>query len=320
MVYTKTFIRIAAMVAVFGKLAIAPAVANDKMTVLLDWFVNPDHGPLIIAQEKGYFADQGLEVEIIAPADPSAPPKLVAAGQADLAISYQPQLHLQIAEGLPLVRVGTLVATPLNCLLVLDDGPIKTLADLKGGKIGFSVAGVEEALLTGMLGRHGVNLADIELINVNFSLSPALMTGQVDAVIGAFRNFELNQMDIEGRKGRCFYLEEEGIPAYDELIYVANPAKMDKDRVRRFIKATELATQFIINNPGESWSIFSGTSQELQNELNKRAWRDTLPRFAMRPAAFDHGRYLDFQAFLKSSGLIAKTLPMTSIAIDVTAN
>ena len=116
MVYTKTFIRIAAIVALFGNLAIAPAVANNKMTVLLDWFLNPDHGPLIIAQEKGYFADQGLEVEIIAPADPSAPPKLVAAGQADLAISYQPQLHLQIAEGLPLVRVGTLVATPLNCL------------------------------------------------------------------------------------------------------------------------------------------------------------------------------------------------------------
>ena len=139
MVYTKTFIRITALVAIFGKLAIAPAVANDKMTVLLDWFVNPDHGPLIIAQEKGYFADKGLDVEIIAPADPSAPPKLVAAGQADLAISYQPQLHLQIAEGLPLVRVGTLVATPLNCLLVLDDGPIKTLADLKAERLAFQL-------------------------------------------------------------------------------------------------------------------------------------------------------------------------------------
>ncbi len=320
MVYTRILVRITSIIAIFGSLSITPSSANDKMTVLLDWFVNPDHGPLIIAQEKGYFAEQGLEVEIIAPADPSAPPKLVAAGQADLAISYQPQLHLQLAEGLPLVRVGTLVATPLNCLLVLDDGPIKTLADLKGGKIGFSVAGVEEALLTGMLGRYGVSLADIELINVNFSLSPALMTGQVDAVIGAFRNFELNQMDIEGQKGRCFYLEEEGIPAYDELIYVANPAKMDKDRVRRFIKATELATQFIINNPDASWDIFSGTAKELQNELNKRAWRDTLPRFAMRPAALDHGRYLDFQAFLKSSDLITETLPMTSIAIDVTAN
>jgi len=234
------------------------AIADDKMRVLLDWFVNPDHGPLIIAQENGYFADVGLEVEIIAPADPSAPPKLVAAGQADIAISYQPQLHLQIAEGLPLIRVGTLVATPLNCLLSLEDGPIKTLADLKGKKVGYSVAGVEEALLTGMLARHNVKFSDIDLINVNFSLSPALMSGQVDAVIGAFRNFELNQMDIEGVAGRCFYLEEEGIPSYDELIYVANPDRMDLDKIRRFIGATELATQFIINNPQKSWEIFSG--------------------------------------------------------------
>ncbi len=295
------------------------AMANDKMTVLLDWFVNPDHGPLIIAQEKGYFADAGLEVEIVAPADPSAPPKLVAAGQADIAISYQPQLHLQIAEGLPLVRIGTLVATPLNCLLVLEQGPVKSLADLKGRKIGYSVAGVEEALLTGMLAPHNVKLSDIELINVNFSLSPALMSGQVDAVIGAFRNFELNQMDIEGVKGRCFYLEEEGIPSYDELIYVANPEIMDADKMERFIGATELATQFIINNPQESWEIFSGTAKELQNELNKRAWADTLPRFALRPAAFDAGRYQRFQAFLIESGLLSEAMPIEKIAIDVTA-
>ncbi|MEM7291387.1 MAG: ABC transporter substrate-binding protein, partial [Pseudomonadota bacterium] len=110
----------------------ASAFAADKMTLILDWFINPDHGPIIIAEEKGYFKEQGLEIEVIAPADPSDPPKLVAAGKADLAVSYQPQLHLQIHEGLPLTRVGTLVATPLNCLLVLADGPITSIADLKG--------------------------------------------------------------------------------------------------------------------------------------------------------------------------------------------
>ncbi len=297
----------------------APAFAQDKMTVLLDWFVNPDHGPIIVAQENGYFADQGLEVEIVAPADPSAPPKLVAAGQGDLAISYQPQLHLQVQEGLPLKRVGTLVATPLNCLLVLEDGPIKSLADLKGKKIGFSVAGVEEAVLQAMLGRHDVSLDDVEMINVNFSLSPALMSGQVDAVIGAFRNFELNQMDIEGTAGRCFYIEEEGVPSYDELIYVANPDRMDTDKVRRFLAATEKATQFIVNNPEESWKVFSSTSTELQDELNERAWADTLPRFALRPAAFDAGRYARFETFLVDAGLLEKTRPVSDLAIDVTA-
>ena len=300
-------------------LAAAPAFSQDKMTLLLDWFVNPDHGPIIVAQEKGYFAEQDLEVEVIAPADPSDPPKLVAAGRAELAISYQPQLHLQVHEGLPLKRVGTLVATPLNCLLVLEDGPIETPADLKGKKIGFSVGGVEEAVLQSVLGTHGVGLDDVELVNVNFSLSPSLMSGQVDAVIGAFRNFELNQMDIEGVAGKCFFVEEECLPPYDELIYVANPDKMDADMIARFLAATEKATQYIVNHPEDSWEIFSATSTELQDELNDRAWDDTIPRFALRPAAFDAGRYAAYEQFLFEAGLIPSVNPVEKLAIDVTA-
>jgi|TARA_B110000908_G_scaffold70782_1_gene85416 putative hydroxymethylpyrimidine transport system substrate-binding protein len=301
-------------------LAASPLMADDKMTVLLDWFINPDHGPIIVAQEKGYFSEQDLEVEIIAPADPSDPPKLVAAGHADLAISYQPQLHLQIHEGLPLKRVGTLVATPLNCLLALADGPIKTPADLAGKKVGFSVGGVEEAVLGSILRHHGLSLDDIELINVNWSLSPSLMSGQVDAVIGAYRNFELNQMEIEGVEGKCFFVEEEGLPSYDELIYVANPVTMDKDMIARFLAATEKATQYIVNHPQDSWEIFSGTSAELQDELNAKAWVDTVPRFALRPTAMDQGRYAAFEAFLYEAGLIPSQNPVSKIAIDVTAN
>ena len=294
--------------------------AKDKMTLLLDWFINPDHGPIIIAKEKGYFSDQNLEIEIIAPADPSAPPKLVAAGQADLAVSYQPQLHLQLTQGLPLIRVGTLVATPLNCLLVLESGPIKSPQSLSGKKIGFSVAGVEEILLSAILEKYGVKLEDVELVNVNFSLSPSLMSGQVDAVIGAFRNFELNQMKIENVPGKCFFLEEEGVPPYDELIYVANSKNIDKEKIRKFLKATELATQFIINNPEESWKIFASTSKELNDQLNRMAWADTIPRIALRPPALDAGRYLEFQDFLLQNKLINKAFPISRIAIDVTRN
>lgn len=300
-------------------LALQPLAAADKMTVMLDWFVNPDHGPIIIAQEKGYFADAGLEVEVIAPADPADPPKMAAAGRADLAVSYQPQLHLQVAEGLPLVRVGTLVATPLNCLLVQDDGPVKTIADLKGRKIGYSVSGTEEALLAAILGRHGLTTQDVELVNVNWSLSPALMAGQVDAVIGAYRNFELNQMQIEGVKGRCFYIEEEGVPTYDELIYVANPETMDRDRIRRFLAATERATEFIVNHPDESLEIFVATAPELDDELNRRAWYDTIARFAPSPAGLDSGRYARFDAFLHDAGLIPETVPVSRLAIDLGA-
>ena len=297
----------------------APAAAQEKLTLMLDWFVNPDHGPIVLAQELGYFKDEGLEVEIVPPADPADPPKMAAAGRADIAISYQPQLHLQVAEGLPLTRVGTLVATPLNCLLVLEDGPVETLADLEGRKIGYSLAGVEEALLQALLEPHGLTLEDVELVNVGWSLSPSVMSGQVDAVIGAFRNFELNQMQIEGVGGRCFFLEEHGVPPYDELIYVANPERIDRDAIARFLAATEKATQYIVNHPQESWETFSATSTELQDELNEQAWFDTYPRFALRPAAVDEGRYARFESFLKEAGLIDETRPVGELVTDVTA-
>ncbi|MEX0583048.1 MAG: ABC transporter substrate-binding protein [Sneathiella sp.] len=290
------------------------ASAAEKLTVLLDWFVNPDHATLIVADEMGFFEKRGLEVEMIAPADPNDPPKLVAAGKADLAISYQPQLHMQVAAGLPLKRIATLVATPLNSLVVLKDGPIKALADLKGKKVGYSIGGFETALLNAMLAPHDISPSDLTLINVNFSLSPSLLSGQVDAVIGAFRNFELNQMDIEGYPGRAFYPEEEGVPAYDELIVVANSEKLDDPRLILFVEALEEAVQYLVNHPDESWQLFILNHKELDDELNRRAWSATLPRFALRPAALDTGRYQRFAKFMQDQGLIETIMPVEDYA------
>lgn len=296
---------------------ILPAAASEKLTVLLDWFINPDHAPLIIAKEKGFFNAAGLDVKLIAPSDPSMPPKLVAAGKADLAVSYQPQLHVQVDQGLPLIRIATLVSTPLNSLVVLKDGPIKSIKDLKNKKIGFSVGGFEDALLSAMLSKYGLSLKDVTLINVNFSLSPSIVSGKVDAVIGAFRNFELNQMDIVKKPGRAFYPEEEGVPPYDELILVAHKNNLADKRLRKFIDAIEYAVQYLINHPKESWNIFINAHKKLNDELNARAWRDTLPRFALRPAAFDRKRYQRFAEFLKSQGLIKKVLPIQNYAVEL---
>jgi putative hydroxymethylpyrimidine transport system substrate-binding protein len=303
--------------ALFALIAASTAQAQTRLTLLLDWFVNPDHGPLFVAEELGYFAENGLKVEMIAPADPNDPPKLVAAGRADVAISYQPQLHLQVAEGLPVMRVATLVATPLNTLVVLKDGPIASLADLKGRKIGFSVGGFESALLAAMLGAAKLTLKDVTMVNVNFNLSPALVTGQVDAVIGAYRNFELNQLDLLGKPGRAFFVEEHGVPSYDELILIANRDKMDAGALRRLIDAIERGRRYMANHPAESWELFRKGRKDVDNELNVRAWRDTLPRFAHRPAALDRQRYERFAAFLKDQGLIKTVPPLASYAVEL---
>ncbi|MDO5369067.1 ABC transporter substrate-binding protein [Paracoccus sp. (in: a-proteobacteria)] len=294
----------------------SPALAQDRLTLILDWFVNPGHAPIVIAEERGFFTDAGLEVEIVSPADPADPPKLVAAGRADLGISYQPQLHLQVHEGLPLRRVGTLVAMPLNCLMVRADGPVQEVADLKGRRIGYSVAGVEQALVSALLATADMTLDDVEMVNVNWALTSALLSGQVDATIGGFRNFEVTQMRLAGGEGRCLFLEEEGLPAYDELIFVANPERMDRDRVNRFLSAVERGTQFMLNHPEEARGIFAAHAPDLSDALNTQAWEDTFGRFALSPAALDHGRYRRFEQFLLDAGLIDEAWPVARFALD----
>lgn len=295
-------------------LGTVPAQAADTLKVALDWFLNPDHAPLVIARDKGYFAAQGLEVELVAPADPSAPPRFVAAGQADIAISYQPNLHLAVKEGLPILRFGTLVETPLSSVVALE-GKVKTLADLKGKKIGYSVSGFEDAVLGTMLESAGLTLGDVELVAVNFALTASLVSGQVDAVVGAFRNFELTELELVGKKGVAFYPEEHGLPVYDELIYVAHKDRAKDPKLVRFLAAVEQATLWMTNHPAEAWALFKKADPKLDDELNRRAFADTLPRFAKRPAALDVARHERFAAFLKARNLIDTVPPIESYAV-----
>ncbi len=294
---------------VLTTVAASQAQERTELTVLLDWFVNPDHAPLIVAEQKGWFADAGLDVTLIPPSDPSAPPRLVAAGRGDIAVSYQPNLYLQAAEGLPLTWVGTLVETPLNSLVVLEDGAIDSIADLEGKTVGFSVGGFEDVLLSRMLAEADLTLDDVTLVNVNFSLSPSLITGRVDAVIGAFRNFELNQLDIEERPGLAFYPEEHGVPAYDELIYITHTDRADDEAVATFLDVAERGAIWMTNHPDEALDIFLEAHPDLDNALNRRAFADTLPRFAKRVRALDEGRYARFAAFVEESGLVESALP-----------
>jgi putative hydroxymethylpyrimidine transport system substrate-binding protein len=210
-----------------------------------------------------------------------------------------------------------LVETPLNSLIVLKDGPIKELKDLKGKKIGFSVSGFEDAMLGQMLRSVDLTVEDVELINVNFALSPSLMSGQVDAVIGAYRNFELTQIEIEGKEGKAFYPEENGVPIFDELIYVVHKDKTDDPRFEKFMTAVEAATIYLTNHPDEAWNAFIEAYPNLNDELNQRAWADTLPRFAKRPSALDAGRYQRFAEFMAENNLISKVVPVDTYAVEI---
>ena len=156
----------------------------------------------------------------------------------------------------------------------------------------------------------------MELVNVGWSLSPALITGQVDATLGGFRNFEMTQMRLEGAEGRCLFAEEQGIPAYDELILLANPQTMDPDATARFVAAMERGAHYILNHPEEAWQVFRDAHPDLDDALNRQAWAATLPRFSQSPGAVDHARYARFESFLRDAGLTDSVLPVSALARD----
>lgn len=180
--------------------------------------------------------------------------------------------------------------------------------------------------LNTILRKAKLNFNDVSIEDTDFENSTALIDGDVDAIIGAYRNFEPNEMKIGGVESKCFYIEEVGILAYDELIFIANKKNIKKKNLIKFLKAIEKATQYIVNYPEESWEIFAKVSlrltkhekHKIQNKkLYRKSWFDTIPRFALRPGALDKGRYNRFEKFLHKEELITKKLSYNEIAIEI---
>ena len=290
--------------------------AAEKLTLVLDWYINPDHAPIMVAQQIGAFKDEGLEVKIVPPSDPALPPRLVAAKQADLAITYQPQLHFFADEGLPLMRVGTLINTPLNTVITLDKS-ITSPAGLQGKTVGYSVSGIEQATLDTMLQHENVRADAVKRVNVNFQLSSALLAGQVDAVIGGYRNIEALELQLQGKNPVVFNVEDYGVPAYDELIIVANRDAVVEPKIKKFLAALKKGSDYLHAHPQESWQAFASAHPELNTELNKQAWEKSLPLFARDPVPLNRERYQAYEAFLFANKLIKKITPVEQYATEV---
>jgi putative hydroxymethylpyrimidine transport system substrate-binding protein len=320
MIHRRRFLQVAssgaALLASGGR---GRAAQAEKMTVVLDWLLNPNHAALFAAQHCGAFARAGLEVSLVAPSDPDTPARLVAAGQADLAVGYGTQINMIDAAGLGLLRIATLIDQPLNTVMALEGGGIRTLADLKGRSVGVSVSGVEDAILGAMLRSAGVGIDAVTVVKVNFNMVTALLAGRLDAAIGAYRNVEVLEVGMMGRKPLVFRPEEHGVPRYDELIVLARRQDRDAPRLKRFVAALRVGTAALLGDTQAMWRAFAAAQPELDTPLNLASWSATMPAIARDPARLDSQRYLDFQAFALSNGIIAAALPLELFAAQILA-
>ena len=285
---------------------------SEQLTLALDFYVNPDHAGIYEALELGLFEEAGLEVDPQVPSDPSAPIHQVAAGRADLAISYEPEVLLAHDEGLPVTAVSAIVPRPLTSLISLPEAGIDSPADLRGKTVATAGIPYQGAFMDAILEKAGLAAGDVHQVDVGFNLLPAVLSGQADAMLGGFLNVEGVDLARRGRDPRVEPVDRLGVPAYDELVLVANSDRVadDPEPLRRFLAALEDGTREAVDNPRQATDAILDAGEGLEPKLTAAEVERTLP--LLLPDEGQPFGYMDpreweaFAEFMAENGLIGE--------------
>ena len=286
---------------------------RTSVKLAMDWYPNSNHTGLFVAKQKGYFEEEGLDVDMYTPVDPSAVLQTVGAGEDDFGISYQPDLLLARGQGVPVVAVTVMVQHPLNSVMALASSGIERPRDLVGKKVGYPGIPTNEPLLETMLKADGARgLEDVELVNVGFDLAPALIGGRVDAVVGAYWTHESILIENEGYPVNIMRMEEWGVPDYYELVIVASEDTIANrpDVVEGFVRAVRRGYQDAVADPQGGVDVLLELGGEEVDEAIERPGADLLaPLWQTDSAGFGSqqaSKWESFTEWMQESGLLSE--------------
>ncbi|HEX5712386.1 MAG TPA: ABC transporter substrate-binding protein, partial [Solirubrobacterales bacterium] len=285
--------------------------AAQPLSLTLDFYPNPDPAGIYMAEKLGYFEEAGLDLEIQTPADPAAPLKLVAAGQSDLAISYEPEVVLAHEKGLDTIAIAALVNRPLTSMIWLGKSGIQGVADLKGKTVATAGIPYQQAFLDTILGRAKLTANDVKEVNVGFGLLPALLSGSAEAMLGGFSNIEGVDLRMRGKDPVVTPVDQLGVPTYDELVLVANRGALadDPEKFRLFIAALQRGTEAAVAQPGAATKAVLEANNDLEPKLTEAEVEATLPILGARVDGQPYG-YMDpaewetFSGWMRDNELI----------------
>lgn len=291
--------------------------SSQSITLMLDWFPNADHVGIYQALAEGQFSRAGLDVHVQTPSDPAAPLQLLAAGKVDLAISYEPEVMLARSRGEPLVAVGAIVQQPLTSIVSVGSKHIRTPADLRGKTVGDAGIAYQHAYLTTILARAHVPVSSVREVNVGANLVPAMLSGRVDATLGAYWNYEAVQLQQMGKNPSVIRMNQVGVPTYNELVIVARQSELTSGRidvVRRFVQALARGYESVRRDPTTAVGNLVKANPSLDRKLQLASVQATLGSFfpsgvdAARPWGWqDPTQWSAYGQWMLSNRLVSST-------------
>ena len=261
---------------------LAPTAAQTQpLNLMLDWLPNADHVGIYQALANGDFGQAGLALHVRVPTDPATPLELLAAGKVDAAISYEPQLLLARDAGEPLVAIAAIVQRPLTSIVSLHSKHITSPRQLRGKKVGEAGIPYQRAYLTTILARAGVPASSVKDINVGANLVPAMLSGRVDATLGAYWNYEAIQLRQAGKRPDVIHVENAGVPTYDELVVVVRESEIanQTNELRRFVQALGRGYQAVRADPSGAVDALVRANPTLDRKLQLASVNATLSSF-----------------------------------------
>ena len=301
---------------------------NEKeLSLALDWYPNSNHAGIYSAIDEGFFDEEGIKLSVYTPSDPTAIISSVASGRDDFGLSYHPDILQAQSAGLEIVSVLSISQHPLNSIMTLKKSSIKNPSDLKGKVVGYPGIPSNKAMLETVLSSQNININDVETVDVGFELVKALVSGSVDAIIGAYWTHESIVMELQGYEIEIMRLEEWGVPDYYELILITNKSfpEENKSDVEKVVNSFKKGYEFSIKNPQESiTSLISIAGEEIVEEDVERAGVELLiPMWQSNNLPFGHqdiSKWEETYEWMYQNNFLEKELIIENLFIDEFSN
>lgn len=240
----------------------------QKVTVILDWFPNTNHSGLYVAKDQGYYAQEGLDVDIIQPSE-GGNPQLIAANKGDFAISYQEEVTIARSQDIPVVALAAVIQHNTSGFASPLSKNIKTPKDFENKTYGGWGSPAETAILKALMAKYGADFNKVKIVNVGDADFFASMQKGIDfswifygwtGLEAKTKGMELNFIKLA---------DEDKVFDYYTPVIITSEAKIaqNPELIKKFMKATSKGYTFAMNNPDQTASILLKNVPELNKDL-----------------------------------------------------
>jgi ABC-type nitrate/sulfonate/bicarbonate transport system substrate-binding protein len=255
---------------------------STRTTLLLNWYANPYHTPIFVAEQLGFFSQEHIKLAILEPADPSDVTELVGLGAVDFGVKAMIHTVAAKAKGYPVTSIGTLLDEPPTGLIALKSSGIKSFHDIVGKRVGY-IGEFGKKIIDDLAALAGIEPNSYQTIRIGMNVTDAICRDVIDTGIG-FINFQL--IELEQRKGETVFLRLDqlaglGCCCFCSIQFIVPEHTVHQpELIKGFLSAVQRGAAFTTEQPEKAYEVLCQAKPQLRTALYQKIFTHTLPFFS----------------------------------------